>query len=95
MPNKWLNQKGISVKPQRHKIANWSDYNASLKRRGDIEVWLSQDLLDAWYYEERIYEGYGSSKYYTDAAIITCHELRQVYKLPLKQAQGFIIHSLE
>jgi len=90
MPNKWLNQKGISIKPQRHKVANWSDYNASLKRRGDIEVWLSQDLIDAWYYEERIYDGSGSSKYYTDVAIITCHELRQVYKLPLRQTQGFI-----
>ena len=90
MPNKWLNQKGISINPQRHKVANWPEYNASLKRRGDIEVWLSQDLIDAWYHEERIYDGSGSSKYYTDAAIIACHELRQVYKLPLRQAQGFI-----
>mgnify|MGYP000097255872 FL=1 len=90
MPNKWLNDKGIEIKKQKHKVYNWSEYNASLKRRGDIEVWLSQDVIDNWYYEERIYDDRGSSKRYTDEAIITCHEIRQVFKLPLRQTQGFM-----
>ena len=46
MPNKWLNEKGIEIKKQKHKVSNWSDYNANLKRRGDIEVWLSQARQD-------------------------------------------------
>ena len=58
--------------------------------RGDIEVWISQELINNWYFNERTYDGTGSTKYYTDAAIIACHELRQVYKLPLRQAEGFI-----
>ena len=90
MPNKWLSQKGIKIKKPRYKVSNWSEYNESLKRRGDFEVWLSQDLIDNWYYEERVYDGTGSSKHYTDEAIIVCHELRQIYKLPLRQSQGFI-----
>jgi hypothetical protein len=90
MPNKWLNNKGIELKKQRYKVENWSDYNESLKKRGDVEVWLSQELIDNWCEQERIYDGTGSSNYYTDEAIIACHELRQVYKLPLRQAQGFI-----
>ena len=90
MPNKWLNAKGITIKKQKHKVANWSDYNASLKRRGDIEIWLSQDLIEDWFFEQRVYDGSGSSKQYTDTAIILCHEIRQVYKLPLRQTQGFI-----
>lgn len=90
MPNKWLNNKGIGINKQKYKVSNWSDYNKSLKKRGDIEVWLSQELINSWYYKERFYDGAGSSKHYTDNAIIACHELRQVYKLPLRQAEGFI-----
>ena len=90
MPNKWLNQKGIIIKKQHYKVSNWSDYNTSLKRRGDIEVWLSTNLVKHWYFEQRAYDGTGSSKNYTDGAIIVCHEIRQVYKLPLRQPQGFI-----
>ena len=90
MPNKWLNDKGIEPKKQRYKVENWSDYNESLKRRGDIEVWLSQELIDNWYEKERIYDGTGSTQHYTDEAIIACHQIRQVYKLPLRQTQGFI-----
>ena len=51
---------------------------------------LSQTVIDNWYYNERIFDGTGSSKRYTDEAIITCHEIRQVFKLPLRQTQGFI-----
>ena len=47
MPNKWLNQKGIKIKKQKYKVSNWSDYNKALKNRGDIEVWLSQYLLNS------------------------------------------------
>ena len=90
MPNKWLKQKGITLKKQKYKVSNWSDYNRKLKNRGDVEIWLSQDLINHWYYEERIYDGTGSSQHYTEEAIIACHELRQVYKLPLRQTEGFI-----
>ena len=47
-------------------------------------------MINNWTYQERIYDGTGSTKDYTDAAIIACHEIRQVYKLPLRQTEGFI-----
>ncbi len=90
MPNKWLNDKGIEIKKQKHKVSNWSEYNKNLKMRGDIEVWLSQGVIDNWYFKERIYDGAGSSKRYTDGAIIACHEIRLVFKLPTRQTQEFI-----
>ena len=62
MPNKWLNQKEIEIKKQKHKISKWSDYNNSLKNRGNVEVWLSQDLINNWCYEERVYDGSGSTR---------------------------------
>ena len=47
MPNKFLNCKRIEIKKQKYKLSNWSEYNEALKRRGDIEVWLSQEIIDA------------------------------------------------
>lgn len=29
------------------KVMNWSDYNASLRRRGDITVWIDEDVTKA------------------------------------------------
>ena len=46
---------------QKYKVSNWSDYNKSLKNRSNIDIWLSQNLIKHWYYEERIYDGTGSS----------------------------------
>jgi hypothetical protein len=43
-----------------------------------------------WYEKDRVYDGTGTPKRFTDFAIITCHEIRQVYRLPLRQTQGFI-----
>lgn len=28
----------------RYRKTNWSDYNASLKRRGSLSIWLNPDL---------------------------------------------------
>ena len=90
MPNKYPNKKGWDVPKQKHKVKNWREYNAALKRRGDITVWLSEDAISKWYEKNRVYDGTGTPQYYTDFAIMTCHEIRQVYKLPLRQTEGFI-----
>ncbi|WP_238930247.1 transposase [Vibrio vulnificus] len=37
-----------------------------------------------------MFDGTGSSPLYTDLAILVCHEIRGIFKLPLRQAQGFI-----
>jgi hypothetical protein len=90
MPNKFLNRKGIPIKKQIYRVSNWSEYNEALKRRGDIEIWLCQEVINAWYHEDRKYDGTGTPELYTDLAIITCHEIRKVFRLPLRQCEGFI-----
>lgn len=61
-----------------------------MKQRGDIEIWISQKVVDNWYVKDRIYDGTGTPHLYSNDAIIACHELRKVLKLPLRQTQGFI-----
>ena len=90
MPNKYAEKKGWKVPKQKYKISNWSEYNAALRQRGSIEVWISQDVACQWYEADRIYDGTGTPALFTDFAIITCHELRKVYRQPLRQTQGFI-----
>ena len=60
MPNKYPKKKGWHVPKQKHKVTNWSEYNASLRRRGDITVWLSEDAISQWYVEDRVYDGTGA-----------------------------------
>jgi hypothetical protein len=90
MPYKYLQEKGVKIKKQKYRVGNWAEYNASLKRRGDIEVWLAQEVIDSWYINDRIYDGSGTPNLYSDAAILACHDLRKVFKLALRQTQGFI-----
>ena len=90
MPNKFLNRKGITIKKQKYRVGNWSEYNEALKRRGDIEIWLSLAVIDNWYNEDRKYDGTGAPELYTKLAITTCHEIRKVFRLPLRQTEGFI-----
>lgn len=90
MPNKYPEKKGWKVLKKKFKVTNWSEYNKALCLRGAITVWLSEDAISQWYKSDRVYDGTGAPKLYTDFAIITCHEIRLVYKLPLRQSQGFI-----
>ena len=90
MPNKYAEKKGWDIPKQKYKLSNRNDYNQALRSRGDIEVWLSDDAIEQWYEVERIYDGTGAPKIFSDFAIMVCHEVRQVYRLPLRQCQGFI-----
>jgi hypothetical protein len=90
MPNKFLHRKGISIKKQKYRNSNWSEYNKALKDRGDIEIWLATSVIDGWYHENREYDGTGTPELYTNLAILTCHEIRKVFRLPLRQTECFI-----
>ena len=32
----------------RYRVQNWGEYEAGLRRRGDLTVWLSDEAMDAW-----------------------------------------------
>jgi len=90
VPYKHNENKRHHIGKQKYKVGNWSEYNKALKRRGDIEIWISEDAIKNWYNSERVYDGTGAPKTYTDFAILACHEVRQVLRLPLRQTEGFI-----
>ena len=85
MPNKYADKKGWKIPKQSYKLSNWSEYSDALRRRGEIDVWLSEEAISLWYAKERVYDGTGTPNRFSDFAIITCHEIHQVYRLPLRQ----------
>ena len=32
-----------------YRVINWSEYNRGLKRRGDVRIWFSDDVIEGWY----------------------------------------------
>src|SRR5215217_8455624 len=48
MPFK-LNQAGRHHIPkQTHRVTNWPAYDASLRQRGSLTVWVTEDAIQAW-----------------------------------------------
>ena len=46
-------EKGWKIPKQKFKVTNWSEYNESLRRRGNITVWLSYEAISQWYETDR------------------------------------------
>lgn len=90
MPYKYPKDKGWKVPKQKYKLKNWSRYSNALKDRGRIDLWIDQEAIHNWYEEDRENIGFGAPRQYTDFSITICHEIRQVYRLRLRQSEGFI-----
>ncbi|QGP57255.1 hypothetical protein PsalMR5_04714 (plasmid) [Piscirickettsia salmonis] len=90
MPYKYPKGKGWGVPKQKYGVTNWAEYTDSLRNRGRIDVWISEKTIEDWCEKDRVYDGTGTPFLYSDLAIITCHEVRKVFKQPLRQTQGLI-----
>jgi len=71
-----------------YRVMNWPEYEKSLRARGDITIWLSQDAIEAWTPEKNGKRG--AQTVYSAIAIETSLSLRLVYQLPLRQTEGFL-----
>lgn len=71
-----------------YRIRNWPAYNEALRQRGSLEIWLSPRAQQAWYAEPTGKPG--SPGVYSDAAMTCCLSIRKLFKLPLRQTQGFV-----
>lgn len=88
MPYKLNAERRHKMIRQKIKVMNWAAYNESLRRRGDLTVWVSEDAVCLWSASRRTSRG--SQPKYSDLAITLCLTLRVVYGLALRQTQGLI-----
>src|SRR4051812_2028871 len=73
----------------KYKIRNWSDYNRALIQRGSINIWMEEKALKKWYSSSHTCAA-GRPQIYSDEAILMLLMLREVFKLPLRNLQGFV-----
>src|ERR1044071_9187513 len=71
----------------RYWIQNWPAYEAGLKGRGALTLWLDESAIASWQAPRRTTPG-GQARY-SDAAIELVLILRLVFYLALRQAEGF------
>jgi hypothetical protein len=72
----------------KYRIRNWREYERSLRSRGDVTIWLSQEAIAAWTPPNNGLRG--GQRRYSNLAILTALTLRVLFRLPLRQAEGFL-----
>jgi hypothetical protein len=72
----------------KYRVGNWSDYDRALVERGSLTIWLSPDAIARW--SAKPSRRRGGQRKYSDLAIETALTLRLLFKLPLRQVEGFL-----
>lgn len=71
-----------------YRITNWSKSNESLVSRGDITVWFNEDAVERWEHPNALSK-VGRPFTYSDTAIECLLTIRELFKLPYRQTEGF------
>src|ERR1035438_345234 len=74
-------------------VKNWAEYDAGLRRRGSLTLWVSAEVLDGWQAARRTTPGGQSS--YSELAIETGMMLRLAFHLALRQTEGLMVSIFE
>ena len=72
----------------KYRVTNWAEHDQALVKRGEITLWISPRAIQAW--AARPSGRRGAPRKYTNLAIETALTLRQVFRLRLRQAEGFL-----
>ena len=89
MPHKHNADRRHHIPKISFKVQNWPAYEAGLRRRGSLLLWIEDGVLEHWQTC-----GPDGQARYTDAAIQTSLMLRAAFKLPLRQTEGLLASVL-
>ena len=73
-----------------YRIQNWAQYNRALIQRGSLTVWIDEQGVKKWRASARKSHP-GRPQVYSDDSILMMLILREVFHLPLRALQGFVI----
>jgi hypothetical protein len=85
MPHKHNADRRHHIPKSSFKVQNWPAYEAGLRRRGSLTLWIENAALECWQTT-----GPGGQARYEDVAIQTSLMLRTTFKLALRQADGLM-----
>jgi hypothetical protein len=89
MPHKRNADRRHHIRKMSFKVQNWPAYEAGLRRRGSLLLWIEDSVLEQWQTC-----GPSGQARYTDAAIQASLMLRTAFKLPLRQTEGLLASVL-
>ena len=69
-----------------YRVKNWPEYNAGLIQRGDVSIWMDEEMFSA---APESSSQRGRPQAYCDGVIQVLLALKSVYRLPLRALQGF------
>ena len=88
MPRKFNATRRHKFDKAQYRVINWAEYNESLRQRGNLTIWVSEEAQSVWSAPRRTSRS--GQRRYSDLAIETCLTLRTAYRLPLRQTQGLM-----
>ena len=83
MPSKLNADRRRHIPKRKHNVTNWAAYDASLRQRGSLTVWFTNEAIGAWKAEAHLARG--GQRRYSVLAILTALTLRTVFRLALRQ----------
>ena len=57
MPNKHNEDRRHHIAKKSMKVTNWSEYNAGLRGRGSLTLWITEEAMAAWQAPARLTRG--------------------------------------
>src|ERR687894_687020 len=88
LPLKLNRDRRRRIPRQRRKVTNWPAYEASLRQRGGLTAWFTDEAVEAWAAEARTSRG--GQPWFSALAILTALTLRAVFRLAFRQTEGLI-----
>ena len=73
-----------------YKTTHWPEYEAGLRQRGSLTVWISEHELKGWGPRKRGQRKPGGQEQYSNHAIETALTVGRVFHLGLRQTEGFL-----
>ncbi len=102
LPFKLNQDRRHHIPRQQHRVTNWPAYDASLRQRGSLTVWFTDDAIAGWAAEPRTTRGGQplsasltslrgiAARWYSPLAILTALTIRAVFRLAYRQAEGLL-----
>lgn len=93
LPNKHNAARRHHIPKMTFKVRNWAAYEAGLRRRGSLTLWVTEEAAADWKAPRRSTRG--GQAHYSDLAIETGMMLRLAFHLALRQTEGLMASIFE
>lgn len=92
MPYKANENRRHKIPRARYRVGNWSAYDAALRRRGDLTIWVTAEAIEAW--TPASTGRRGRPRLYSAIAVETGLMLRLAFGRPWRQTEGMLASIL-